>query len=373
MGTLITTTLILYFLFLLFLRLGWERSLQTQLASGNLHHISVVIPFRNEENNLIQLIRSLSEIEYPPELFEVLLVDDHSDDKSLVMAQDLTKGLKNFGVLQLEDNREGKKQALTKGIEHAKGDIILTTDADCKVRSGWLKAINGAFATPAHQLVFGAVALKNSGTFFSRLQAMEFTSLMGSAVATMGFGWFTMCNGANLAFRKKAFQKVSGYEGNLDIPSGDDEFLARKILKVYPRSIGFVSDDESVVDTPAQHSLTEFVSQRIRWAGKWRYNHSLPTRLLAMSVAWVQLIWLFVLVGIPLQWLSVEMSTGLTLTKLVFEMLLLVPVHRFTRVSWNSFAFITLQFVYPLYVLAIGLASMVSDYRWKGRSLKHRM
>ncbi|MCB0487412.1 MAG: glycosyltransferase [Cyclobacteriaceae bacterium] len=373
MSTLVTITLTLYFLLLLFLRMGWSRSLRVKYLGGKLHQMSIVIPFRNEGQNVSRLIESLCKVDYPTNHFEVILVDDHSLDSSLSKARDLIERLENFKVIQLDENSEGKKQALTKGVTNASGEIIVTTDADCVVPAYWLTEFNNAFGEQHHQLVFGAVTLKGSNSFFARLQTMEFLSLIGSAVATMGFGWFTMCNGANLAFRKEAFQKVKGYEGNVNVPSGDDEFLARKILKAFPGSIGFLNGDESVVVTPAQPSLRDFVSQRIRWAGKWRYNQAPTTRLLAVFIACVQMIWLFTLLSIPFNWLPVRLSIGLILTKLLFEMIVLIPVHRFTRANWHHVAFIVLQFVYPLYVLAIGLASMVSGYRWKGRSLTHKM
>ncbi|MGE0590206.1 MAG: glycosyltransferase [Cyclobacteriaceae bacterium] len=373
MSTLVTITLSLYFLLLLLFRVGWNRSLRAKHFAASIHQISVVIPFRNEEQNLNQLVESLKKIDYPINRYEVILVDDHSTDHSLSKARDLTSELENINILWLDERNEGKKRALTRGIENAKGDIVVTTDADCEVPSGWLKELNNAFGEQHHQLVFGAVTLKGSNSFFSRLQAMEFLSLIGSAVATMGFGWFTMCNGANMAFRKEAFQKVKGYEGNENVPSGDDEFLARKILKAFPGSVAFLNKEEGVVVTPAQPSLKDFISQRIRWAGKWRYNQSLTTKLLAVFIAWVQILWMLTMLSIPFNWLPLDLSIALILTKLVFELLVLFPVHRFTRVNWDSFAFLTLQFVYPLYVLSIGLASMVSGYRWKGRSLIHKM
>ena len=150
-------------------------------------------------------------------------------------------------------------------------------------------------------MVFGGVKLEGS-SFFSALQSHEFLSLIGTGAATLWYGLPSMCNGANLAFRKAIFFEVGGYANNLHIPSGDDEFLMRKIFQLFPEGIQFVSDSDAVVSTPASLALKEFVHQRVRWAGKWKHNVSSWNAVVAIFIFCFQLSVLM---------LSIEYSDGM--------------------------------------------------------------
>ncbi len=188
----------------------------------------------------------------------------------------------------LASRGEGKKEALTTGINSSRGEIIVTTDGDCRVSVEWLKTVQKYFQAPRTKMVFGGVKLEGS-SFFSALQSHEFLSLLGTGAATLWYGFPSMCNGANLAFRKAIFFEVGGYANNLHIPSGDDEFLMRKIFQLYPDGIQFVSDSDAVVYTPASPELKEFVHQRVRWAGKWKHDLSSWNAVLAIFIFCFQL------------------------------------------------------------------------------------
>ncbi len=135
------------------------------------------------------------------------------------------------------------------GVEKAGGEIIVTTDADCRLPIHWLQSIATSFHEGNVKMVFGGVRIKEDKSFFSKLQALEFCSLIGTGGAMAGLGIPILCNGANLAFLRSAFLEVKGYDGNLDIPSGDDEFLMRKIDRRFPGSIRFQPSEDSVVET----------------------------------------------------------------------------------------------------------------------------
>jgi hypothetical protein len=197
---------------------------------------------------------------------------------------------------------------------------------------------------------------------------MEFASLIGSGAATAALGAPTMCNGANMAFRKKVFSEVKGYDGNLSIPSGDDEFLMRKIHKRYPDGIMFMNSDETVVTTMAQPDLHSFVNQRIRWASKWRHNSSLWSQMLAVAVIIFQLAfianWFFIFTPMILQ------SLFYMTVKMILEAAFLLQVCRFLGTRWKWLSFLSLQFIYPFYVPAIGIASFFRPFEWKHRIFK---
>lgn len=331
--------------------------------------ISVIVPFRNEESTINEIIMHLVAQKSSCNNFEAILVDDHSTDESFRIAAESIKTFSNFRLISLPPGEEGKKKAITLGIENSIGEIIVTTDADCLPQSTWLCSMQRNFLDNNVKMVFGGVRITDDEGFFSKLQALEFSSLIGVSAASASLGYPTMCNGANLAFVKSAFFEVEGYEGNFEIPSGDDEFLMRKIGKKFKQSIRFISDSRSVVATHPQKSLRSFIAQRLRWAGKWKYNDSVFTKLLAVFILLFQIAFLAV-IGLFIAG-KLEMKAALFLvgTKIVLEFILLSKVCSFLQTGWRTFYFLLLQFIYPLYVLVIGVASNFIAYSWKERAI----
>jgi cellulose synthase/poly-beta-1,6-N-acetylglucosamine synthase-like glycosyltransferase len=205
--------------------------------------------------------------------------------------------------------------------------------------------------------------MRQEGRFFEDLQAIEFASLIGVSGATMAAGRPTMCNGANLAFRKAAFLAVDGYTGNLGIASGDDEFLMRKVFARYPQGLRYVANPAAVVTTQAASVLAIFFRQRVRWASKWRYNSSVLTRAVAVYVFLLQVAWLIAfylaLAGYGVVW---PVVLGL---RAVLECFFLLPVCSVLGIRWRWPAFLALQILYPVYVIAVALVSLFYKPRWK--------
>ncbi len=362
-----------YFLLLTGLMVGWYKARKQQRPlAAQPELITVLVPFRNEANTLHHLIYSLTLQDYPITSFEVLLIDDHSEDNSKEVVRSLIYDKPNFKLLEQQENDKGKKAALTLGVNAAKGSIMVTADADCKVPMRWLSLINQEFQSNSINMVFGAVKLTGR-SFFSKLQAMEFASLIGAGVATLQLGFFTMCNGANLAFRKSAFEAINGYQGNLDVASGDDEFLARKILDAFPGSVKFLNSQEAVVESKPQATIKDFIQQRLRWAGKWKYNRSLTSKGLAVFILVIQLTFLSLLIGAVMLEISLPIMLMLIGIKLILEGWLLYLIVKFLRLKWSYFSFFVLQLIYPIYVVSIGLLSLGRTYDWKGRRLSHKM
>jgi len=327
--------------------------------------LSVIIPVRNEEKNILPL---LNDLERQDVTCEIIVIDDHSEDDTLQIAKRFISTRHTVHVISATGT--GKKRVLAEAIGQAKGSVIVTTDGDCRVSPGWLAALRNSFIDGNVKMVFGGVKMMQHGAFFHDLQAIEFGSLIGTAAATASVGYPTMCNGANLAFRKAVFEEVGGYEGNAAIASGDDEFLMRKILRLYPRGIHFVAQREAVVSTQPNLTLRQFIQQRLRWAGKWRHNTSVHTVLLAVYIFVLQvltgmcLVLLFTTHGL----LFLTAVLGLVLKGLV-EYVFLKQVCRYLKIKWNPPAFMILQIVYPFYVTGIGLVAHFIPQRWKGRTL----
>ncbi len=364
----------IYLVLVAILMLGWVKvTCRTFSSSNEPRTISIVVPFRNEASNLNELIKSFELLNYPKTCFEVWLVNDHSEDDSAQLIQSLIQDRPNYHLLDLPGNLLGKKQAISLGVRSARGEIIATTDADCTVPPEWLMRINHSFRDERVRMVFGGVKIVAANSFFGELQALEFASLIGSGAASIGLGYFTMCNGANLAFRKSTFEAVNGYEGNMDIPSGDDEFLARKILSRYPRSIEFLNYRDSVVATAAMPSVKDFIHQRLRWSGKWKHNTFLLPRLLAVTVLVLQFLFFVLVISLFIAGSDLFTTGCLVLVKIILDGIFLYSVSRFLGLRWSYLSLLALQFIYPLYVVGIGIVSLGSGYDWKGRSLSHKM
>lgn len=347
---------------------GWIKAIAQPIAGVTKEKfISIVIPFRNEEHTIGQLINDLQLQEYPHDKFEVILMNDHSEDSSVVSINEALRG--PISAKLMNNAAHGKKSALAKGIRHAVGSIIITTDADCRLKPGWLRSINNSFTDDTVKMTFGPVRIESDHTVFSTMQAIEFSSLIGSGAATAAFGFPTLCNGANLAFTKDAFTETGGYDGNEHIASGDDEFLMRKIEAKYPNAIRFNNNPDSIVTTHAQKNLQSFLAQRIRWAGKWKYHDGTNSKLLAVYVFLFHLLVMtlpfFVLMGD----ISVYIMLGLLVAKALVEFFFLHRVSRWLGVSWHAFSFLALQFLYPLYAVGVALVALFKKPAWKGRAL----
>ena len=358
---------IIYFGFLLACIVGWQkfsRQPKTHLATSK-EFVSVVVAVRNEEFSIGPLLSSFRFQDYPHSNFEIIFVDDHSTDHTVQIISGWIKNNPHMMGRYVQAGGNGKKHALTEGIKQAKGELILTTDADCELPTDWISRMVMSF-NPDTLLVIGLVKIQQDKSFFSKLQALEFSSLMGSGMALHALGFPVMCNGASLAFRKTSFESVNGYKNNFHIPSGDDEFLMRKLIRQFPDSIQSIHWPSVVVATHPQPNLKGFIQQRLRWAGKWKANDSLTTKALALFVLIFQICCILAigLFFIGEYWVGVGLLLGI---KILLEGIFLFKVSRQLHQRFSIPALFILQIAYPLYVVIIGILSQLLDYEWKGR------
>lgn len=368
MTLILVSLFILYIFFLLALLVGWDRAIKSRSVATKSFDteplISVIIPARNEEHTIGFLLEDLRQQRYTN--FEVIIADDHSQDKTKEVVQRYLEKDSRFHLL--ESQGQGKKRALAAGMSISKGAVIVTTDADCHVTIHWLEALSGYFRDGNIKMIFGGVKMYVT-SFFSKLQSLEFASLIGSGGAIAGLGMPTLCNGANLAFRKFVYEEVGGYDGNFNIPSGDDEFLMRKILKRYPHGVKFAPDPQTVVTTSPNKDLGHFLQQRIRWAGKWRHTQSFFGGALAIFIFCFQSATIFLPLFILMQWINPIAALLLWFIKVMLEFFFLLKISRFLGISWSWPAFLFLQFIYPFYTVIIGFTSNFLSFEWKGRKL----
>ncbi len=357
----------MYAALLVMLMVGWRLAIRKQgrIELRDQPLVSIIIPARNEERTISFLLHDLSLQSY--QHLEVIVVDDHSQDGTVEKVEHEMKRDKRITLLSNVDH--GKKSALALAIKSAKGSIIITTDADCRVNEPWVESLIPYFENAETKLVFGGVKI-SANALFENVQALEFASLIGSGAATAALGFPTMCNGANLAFRKDVFFEVEGYAGNIDVPSGDDEFLMRKIKEKYLDGIVFAGQRNAVVSTAPCKTFTEFMHQRIRWAGKWKHNTSMLSVALAIFIFSFQASIIVLASLFFLKRIDPFTAVILLSAKALLECIFLFKISNFFSLRWSWLSFLSLQLLYPFYVLTIGLLANVLSFSWKGRMLK---
>ncbi|KYG78844.1 glycosyltransferase [Roseivirga echinicomitans] len=356
-----------YLLLLLFPIVTWQQ-IPLVFSKKYGEKVSVIVPFRNEETNLRRLVKALKAQTHSS--FEVLFVNDHSNDDSLKVLKELTKEDMpfSFSIISLKET-QGKKAGIAAGIAQACGEIIVTTDADCWFDKNWLSAMTSGFNNTETQIITGPVVLEGAD-FFQKLQRIEFGAVLASSAALIGLGKPTMANGANLAYRKSVFTEVEGFLGIEQTPSGDDELLLMKIAKKYPEGVVFAKSPEAVVHTLAHTHWADFVQQRKRWASKWKVGMRWTTIVSALYVYVVQLAFVGLLLMTIYGELSFKWLAGLWLIKLALEHFLIWNYFHDLKQPCSFSHFLLLQTFYPFYVLYVGFASNFGRFQWKERSFK---
>jgi glycosyltransferase involved in cell wall biosynthesis len=334
----------------------------------------VLIAARDEAEALPHLLQALANQSVTPSSFEVLVADDHSTDGTAALlaatARTVPFALRSIA---LPLGATGKKAALTAAETQARAPWVVATDADCRPGPGWLQAyaelLNYQSGNELH-FISGPVRLTPGGAWFDGLLALEFAGLVGVGAGCIARGRPTMCNGANLAYRRTTFREVGGYLDNQGIASGDDEFLLHKIHQRYPAGVRFLAAAEAVVDTPAPATLRALLRQRVRWASKYPHYRTAAPRQLALLVVGANVsLALGLVLAVAWPALGPWVAAGWAL-KLGADAWLLWPMlHLLRRRRWLVWT-LPLQLVYAPYALAVGLAARRGSYAWKGRQVR---
>lgn len=334
-------------------------SMRNQSSSEKTLSFSIIIPVRNEAKTLPQLLSAIEALDYPKEKFEVIVVDDSSEDDTLKSVDS-----REIQVFSLPEGKQGKKAAIELGVSKAKNEIILTTDGDCLVPKTWLQSFSQAFDEET-KMVVGPVKMTYSN-LLGALQSFDFSILIGYAASLVGMGIPSMSNGANLAYRREVFNEVEGYNGNSQIPSGDDEFLLLKVVKKYPLGIRFLKDSGAVVSTEPKPGFSELLNQRIRWLSKWTLHKNPKIIVSVIAILVDNLAMITGILGLisgffPL-WIGLVLVARL-LVKGIFS----TQTNRLLKGKTSWVAVIIYELIYPFYVVLLSLASIFGYYTWKGR------
>jgi cellulose synthase/poly-beta-1,6-N-acetylglucosamine synthase-like glycosyltransferase len=319
---------------------------------------------------------------FPPEKIQLILINDNSTDATLQRIQhylEKEQGFIKFEVLVLNLSEDAssvayKKRAISLGMQHATGELIITSDADCRRGPKWLSNLVAYYEKEQPEFISAPVAFQDEKNWFEKFQTLEFLGLIGIGAGSIGCGIPVMCNGANLAFKKKIFHEVNGYEGLDNIASGDDVFLMFKIAAKYPGGIHFVKSRDAIVYTNAKPNFTEFIEQRKRWASKGSKNSNTVVFLIGICTYMFNLLLLFAgVISIFYNTFTSLLIPALAL-KILCEFILLFLVTGFFRRRGLLFHFLQEQILYIPYIVCVGALGAFSKYTWKGRVLNyHRL
>ncbi len=342
----------------------------TGSSALQLPNVTVIVPARNEATTLNKCLAAISLQDYPQELLEVIVVDDDSEDDTSAVVKRWMPAHENWHLLHTKDapDRGSKKTAISWAVKHARGEVILQTDADTYAGKYWVSSMVIGW-DPEEGLRSGPVLLEPATPVFGHLQSLEYIGLVTLGAGSMQGNTPNMVNGANLAYSRDAFLDVGGFAGVDHFASGDDEMLLQKIMAAgYP--VRFVKAREAVVYSYTQPDWQAFSRQRLRWVSKARHYHNRKTNLVQL-VAYLGF-WFFPVstafacIHPSYFWLPLA---GLA-AKCLFDLpLMYLGANFFNRLSLLKW-FLPLQMLYIPYVLWVGIAgNLIKTYRWKGREV----
>lgn len=336
---------------------------------------SIVVPFRNEEKNLRKLLRSISDLNYPKELFELILVDDFSKDQSERVYINWRLENDEIETTLLENLRlsnSPKKDAIARTIPILKNEWILTTDADCVVNENWLLTLDQFIQQTKAEMVVGAVVYKTKNNWFHHFQQLDLLSLQGTTIGSFGIGNPFMCNGANFAYTKKFFTELGGFGGINQQASGDDVLLLQKAVLKKPEAVQYLKHEDSIVKTKPENDLFKLFMQRVRWASKATSYSSGYAKMLAVGVLLMNL---SLVVGLGFVVCGCS-STAFNLTKwnllavflikYVVDYVLLSQANGYLR-KGKFLLPLASSLVYPIFSSLVGVYSLFGSFTWKGR------
>ena len=364
--------LVIYSLLIDYYRRAWNRIPIIEIQEVKNVHVSVIVAVRNEEANLPELLARLSDQDFPKTLFEVIVVDDHSTDNTLALLSSSSQNELPLKVLRLPEGITSKKKAIEAGIQAASGELIITTDADCRMGISWISAYASFYEQTGAQFIAAPVKMEGHLSLRDIFQSLDFLAMQTITGASVSNRLHSMCNGANLAYTKKAFTDVNGFEGIDEIPSGDDMLLMHKIFLRYPDKVLYMKNSEAIVTTHPEPSWKKFIQQRIRWASKAvHYKDKRIIYVLALTYL-LNVCYLVLAIAaiLKIYWLSFLLL--LLLAKVLIEFPFVNAAAIFFRQQKLMKYFPFLEPLHILYVIVSGWLGRFGSYEWKSRVIKNR-
>ncbi|MFY7651751.1 MAG: glycosyltransferase [Chitinophagaceae bacterium] len=336
---------------------------------------SIIIPARNEALNIEKCLTHIKKQNYPTTNYEVWVINDFSTDDTANVVLNFGKREKNIHLINLADVigekplNSYKKKAIELAVSKANFEWIITTDADCWMGSNWLRAYNAYILAYNPVFVGAPVVFSNNGSMLESFQSIDFMTMQGVTAAAVSANVHSMCNGANLAYTKKAFIDVNGFAGIDNLASGDDMLLMNKIKQQFPGKLGYLFSKQAIVATLPMPNWQSFLNQRIRWASKAdKYNDKSIFIVLLCMYCYNLSLFIMPLLSFLNYWFLVYFLIAIVL-KTAVEMSFALPLSRFfgIKLQWKH---ILLQYPHIAYMVIAGWMGKFGKYQWKGRTVK---
>ncbi len=367
-----------YIVIIFYAMRGWRLLEEWKIPKGFTPStpVSIVVAARNEAENISALLNSLQFQKYPQDLFEVIIVDDHSEDDTVSIAKKHSFIRKKIILLseyiQNKERYSFKKAAIEFALKNATGKLIITTDADCTMKPEWLMNFVSFYEKNDYKMIAAPVNFHKETNLLEKFQSLDFIGMMGVTGAGIKNRFMRMCNGANLAYEKEVFYEVDGFEGNEEKASGDDMFLMHKIVEKYPEGIGFLKQKEATVFTYAKPDVKSFYQQRLRWATKNADYDDLRVLLINAVVFFTCFCFFTSIIFLVFSPLLLGINILIILIgKGVADYFFLSKMsHFFGRKDLMKMFFPSLL-MHTTYIFTIGMAAnFIKKYEWKGRKVK---
>jgi glycosyltransferase involved in cell wall biosynthesis len=353
---------IVYLINILWLILGFSKVTPFQISAQEAKtKFTIIVPFRDEAENLPKLLDSISLLDYPRDQFEVILVDDDSADGFRILSFEFRVSI----IDTIRVSNSPKKDAINTAISKANFDWIITTDADCIVPEQWLQAFDVFIQKNKPKMIASGVFYKTANHFLDHFQQLEMMGLQGTTIGSFGNRNAFMCNGANFCYQKDFFNALNGFEGNQNIASGDDVFLLQKGIQKSPDNVHFLKATKAFVITKTAASWMDLLQQRVRWASKTSNYNSFYAKQLALSVFLMNASLLFLFFWL---WINLKLIILIFLLKILIDCLLLVKTSTFFKVKLKHIVLGSL--CYPLFCVIVAGYSFFGNYSWKGRTFR---
>jgi poly-beta-1,6-N-acetyl-D-glucosamine synthase len=329
--------------------------------------VSVVVPIRNEINNLPDIINDLSAQYYPAGNYEVVLVNDHSDDGSEEYLIEVCRKKENFRIVSLDGHASGKKEAISLGCSVARYGWIIQTDADCRLPKQFIRGHATLAANGKSDLIAGPVLIIPGRSIWSKLESVEMMSLTGTGMASFLMGRPVMCSGANLSYSSSFYEEVKEDLLSVPSPSGDDMFLMVQ-AKRHQKSMTYLVSPNHIVSTAPAGSIGLFFRQRVRWGSKARHYTDRGLLSLSLLVWTANAIVLFYAVAGLFQPVFIPVFILSWVIKSFTEFILLYHTASIFRCSQLLYIFPLAALFYYFYITVAGALSMAGRFSWKGRA-----
>lgn len=362
----------LYAIFFFYLTIEWLKTRELFVLPGYKPvKFSIIIPFKNEADHLKLCLDSILGQNYDPDNFEIICVNDHSEDDGPALVSVFCEN--NSNVILVNNDLAGKKNAIRTGIAKAKYNHIITTDADTSRNKTWLAAFASMFNYKGIKVVAGSVLMiPRSMSPIHFFQAMDYCGSMAMSVVAMRKRWFRNGSGANMAFTKDVYLGYSISTIDREIASGDDVFLLQYAHGEDPKSVLFPKIRDLTVFTSTEPDWKSFLIQRTRWASK-----SFAYKEWAMTFLWA-FIWMAnlsipvtAILAIGSDVLMVQLLAFSVMTKLLADFIFLKTVTNYYDKTFFKYFFIA-SLYHLNYVIIVGINALFrKTFYWKGAKIKN--